>query len=188
LCMYILISYHAFFKHRSCTSHIPLRQKTNTLWQYSAVIAGVVRVILLDSYDRHLHPDFTYSVLFCLSTIEVGLSFVAACAPALKPILSKLAPRLLGTTGHSRDNRYAQGGTPKASRLGYRLDDLSRNTRRTANVTQIESRDRDNKPSQGHRKEDMKGNMIVMTTETDVTWYDHTLHPVKNGTSIESFV
>jgi hypothetical protein len=149
----------------------------------------VVRVILLDKYDRHLPPDFSYSLIFCLSTIEVGLSFIAACAPALKPIVVKLAPKLLGTSSRSRSrDKYGRGGTTRASKLGYRLDDLSRNTRRPANVTQIGSGQVEDQSSMGNSSEKVGNQGIVLTTQTDVTWHEDSLHPTKRGTSMESLV
>ena len=147
-------------------------------------------MILLDQYDRHLPPDSSYSLIFCLSTIEVGLSFIAACAPALQPIVVKLAPKLLGTSSRSRgiDNKYGRGGTPQASKLGYRLDDMSRNKRRTANITQIRAGEIEDQSSMGNRSEQVGNKGIVLTTETDVTWHDDSLYPAKKGTSMESLV
>ncbi|RDW94961.1 hypothetical protein BP5796_00724 [Coleophoma crateriformis] len=62
-------------------------------------ISGLVRIILLDHFDRHPPADPGYSLLFCLSTIEIGLAFVAACAPALRPIVVKVVPQIFGTNG-----------------------------------------------------------------------------------------
>ncbi|KAL6238433.1 hypothetical protein BDW75DRAFT_227878 [Aspergillus navahoensis] len=42
----------------------------------TTVLAGIFRVILLDNFDRHIPADSTSSVLFCLSTIEVGLALL----------------------------------------------------------------------------------------------------------------
>ena len=81
-----------------------------------------------------------------------------------------------------------KGGTPQASKLGYQMDNLSRNTRRTANITQIESGDHDDKPSMGNSGVQVGRKGIVMTTETDVTWHEDSLNPAKNGTSMESLV
>ncbi|KIM98242.1 hypothetical protein OIDMADRAFT_43326 [Oidiodendron maius Zn] len=171
--------------------HIQWKQKLMVIGILSfglvTVVAGIVRVILLDRYDRHLPPDFSYSLLFCISTIEVGLSFVAACAPALKPIVVRIAPKLLGTTSRSRDNKYLKGGTPQASRLGYRLDNLSRNTRQATNVTQIESTEGEDKLSLENNSEHRMKDGIVMTTETQVMWHTSS-QPAKNGTSMESLV
>lgn len=151
------------------------------------VIAGVVRVILLDSYDRVLPPDFTYSLLFCLSTIELGLSFVAACAPAMKPLIVKIAPKFFGTSrSRSRShNQYIKSGS-QANKLGYRLDEMSRNTRQGTNITQVDT-DFEDKSSVENaiRQGGKKG--IVLTTETNVTW-QNTPMTAKKGTSMESLV
>ena len=153
----------------------------------STVIAGVVRVILLDKFDRHIPADATHSLLFCISTIEVGLSFIAACAPALKPIVLRIAPKLLGTTSRSRDNKYIKGGSLQANQLGYQLDNLPRNTRQTTNITPIESTEHAEKSSLGNHSGPAAQKGIVMTTETQVMWHT-SRQPVKDGTSTESLV
>lgn len=99
----------------------------------------------------------------------------------------RIAPKLLGTTSRSRDNKYVKGGTAQASRLGYRLDDLSRNTRQATNVTQIESTEGEDKLSLENNSEHGMKDGIVMTTETQVMWHTSS-QPAKNGTSMESLV
>ncbi|KAK1148038.1 hypothetical protein N8T08_010672 [Aspergillus melleus] len=105
------------------------------------VISGIVRVVLLDRYDRHLPEDYTYSVLFCLSTIEVGLSFIAACAPSFKPLVMTIIPKMFGTKSQSGD-KY--NGTYSRNGPGYALEDRSKMSRRTHNgnnTTQIQGGD-----------------------------------------------
>ncbi|PMD44537.1 hypothetical protein L207DRAFT_421593, partial [Hyaloscypha variabilis F] len=45
------------------------------------VISGLVRLVLLEAYNASKPTDFTYTILFTISTIETGLAFMAACAP-----------------------------------------------------------------------------------------------------------
>jgi hypothetical protein len=128
------------------------------------VVAGIVRVILLDSFDRHFPKNYTHSVLFCVSTIEVGLSFVAACAPSFKPLITRLLPKLFGST---RTGPY-NGSTNRSGR-GYTLENSSNFTRRgnDQTITVVEAGDRE----LGHGPKKMNSkNMITMTTQMEVTW------------------
>lgn len=127
------------------------------------VVAGIIRIILLDEFDRHLPENYTHSVLFCVSTIEVGLAFVAACAPSFKPLIARLGPKLLGST---RTGPY--GSTSGRVRLGYNLEDRSNYTRQTQDqsLTVVEA---GHSAELGSAKKHDK-NIITMTTEMEVSW------------------
>lgn len=147
-------------------------------------MAGIVRVILLDEYDRNIPANYTHSVLFCLSTIEVGLSFVAACAPSFKPLVARLLPKLFSST---RGERYYNGSASRSGRgrLGYDLGNMSNYSRRTQdqNVTVIEA---DGELDYGPATVNTK-NTITMTTQMEVTW-DHSIRKELHTSSTESLV
>ncbi|KAL4994025.1 hypothetical protein BDV10DRAFT_197863 [Aspergillus recurvatus] len=180
--------------------HIAKRQKIMLIGILSfgliTVLAGIIRVILLDNFDRHIPADSTYSVLFCLSTIEVGLAFVAACAPALKPLFMRPVPKLFSTNSRSGHyNNHARAGTSR--RWGYDLDPLARSRCTmhrggSGNVATVEAAEEDGSFGAGKRNGD--GNdkgKIMMTTETEVKWHDHHSpigRPVDDGSSTESLV
>ncbi|KAJ5890289.1 hypothetical protein N7504_011099 [Penicillium tannophilum] len=133
------------------------------------VVAGIIRVILLDNYDRHIPKNYTHTVLFCVSTIEVGLSFVAACAPSFKPLVARLLPKLLG--GSSRSGRYHNGSTVRSRARSYNLENMSNFAQRTHDqtLTIVEAGEND----VGYRPaEPSPKNIITMTTQMEVTW-DH---------------
>ncbi|KAK6596482.1 hypothetical protein H4I96_09134 [Botrytis cinerea] len=168
------------------------------------VVIGIIRIILLDSFDRKPPADITYSLLFCITTIEVGLSFVCACAPALKPIFVRIIPKLFGDSSRSRSQKkstegYGQGRTARRPE-GYELSrrtphhtteigagDIEGDYDKMSDVTDVES---------GHGKGDglNKGQMgIAVRTETEVKWHDNMSvnngKPVrKSGSSTESLV
>ncbi|KKK22283.1 hypothetical protein P175DRAFT_0556239 [Aspergillus ochraceoroseus IBT 24754] len=150
------------------------------------VISGIVRVVLLDRYDRHPPADYTYSVLFCISTIEVGLAFVAACAPSLKPLAAKLLPKVF--SNRSRSGPQYSRGEGTSGRLGYNMDALSRSrrTQNEGNLTLVEAGEDERQYNIG--RSDKPG--IMMTTEMEVKWHgsDSTNHPVNDGSSTESLV
>ncbi|KAL4767975.1 hypothetical protein BDW60DRAFT_211469 [Aspergillus nidulans var. acristatus] len=173
--------------------HIAKKQKIMLIGILSfgliTVLAGIIRVILLDNFDRHIPADSTNSVLFCLSTIEVGLAFVAACAPALKPLFMRLLPKLFSTNSRSGQcNNHARAGT--SSRWGYDLDALSRSRRtmyhdRSNNATTVEAGEEGGSPGAGKRDGARDGQgKIMLTTETEVKWHDHEV----GGSSTESLV
>ncbi|KAL4900865.1 hypothetical protein BDW74DRAFT_182450 [Aspergillus multicolor] len=200
--------------------HIARRQKIMLVGILSfglvTVLAGIIRVILLDNFDRHIPDDSTYSVLFCLSTIEVGLAFVAACAPALKPLFMRLVPKLFSAS--SRGGQYhARAGTSSRRAYGYaygggyNLDPMGRSRRtQDGNVTSVEAGEWTERGRSRSRSRSRKGGRggggkggIFMTTETEVKWHDqdhdaeqghqHSQHssigrPVDDGSSMESLV
>ncbi|KAJ5502341.1 hypothetical protein N7463_005215 [Penicillium fimorum] len=148
------------------------------------VVAGIVRLILLDDFDRHMPENYTHSVLFCVSTIEVGLSFVAACAPSFKPLVTRLVPKLFGST---RTGPY-NGSTNRSgrTRLGYKLEEMSNFTNRTQDQTVTTVEAGEGELSYGPVK--LKdNNMITMTTKLEVTW-GQTNSEEQHTSSTESLV
>ncbi|KAJ5753264.1 hypothetical protein N7520_010181 [Penicillium odoratum] len=150
------------------------------------VAAGIIRVILLDQYDRHFPKNYTHTVLFCVSTIEVGLAFVAACAPSFKPLIARLLPRLWG--GSSRSGRYHNGSTGRSGRArSYNLEQMSNFTRRTQdqNITVVEAGGDESSysPTETNNK-----NIITMTTQMEVTWDHRPPREEQHTSSTESLV
>ncbi|OJJ04887.1 hypothetical protein ASPVEDRAFT_820783 [Aspergillus versicolor CBS 583.65] len=171
--------------------HIARKQKIMLVGILSfgliTVLAGIIRVILLDKFDRNIPPDSSYSVLFCISTIEVGLAFVAACAPALKPLFVRLVPRLFSSASHT-----GQYNRP-AGRYGYAYDlDHVSKSRKTqgGNTTSVLGGDEDVPAPCGSQSVSKRKNGIMMTTETEVRWEDSpgTVDGTVNDSSTESLV
>ncbi|KAL4806376.1 hypothetical protein BDV18DRAFT_160445 [Aspergillus unguis] len=159
---------------------------------FVTVLAGIVRVILLDNFDRHIPADSTYSVLFCLSTIEVGLAFVAACAPALKPLVARVLPKLFGASGAVKYENEVAGRYA----YGYALDPMAGSRRTNAEGGTYSNGEVSRGRSRGGRgrdREDKDG--IMMTTEMEIK-YDHECDSraykqgrnEKEGGSMESLV
>lgn len=150
------------------------------------VLAGIIRVILLDKFDRNIPPDSSYSVLFCISTIEVGLAFVAACAPALKPLFVHLVPKLFSTASHTGQYNRAAGRYG----YGYDLDHVSKSRKTQGNTTSVLGGDEDVSAPYGSQSASKRKNGIMMTTETEVRWDDSpgTVDGTVNDSSTESLV
>ncbi|KAJ5490417.1 hypothetical protein N7453_011242 [Penicillium expansum] len=148
------------------------------------VVTGIVRLILLDNFDRHMPKNYTHSVLFCVSTIEVGLSFIAACAPSFKPLVTRIVPKLFGST---RTGPY-NGSTNRSgrARLGYNLEETTNFTHRTQDkiTTTVEGGDDELSYSPTNLK---ANNVITMTTEMEVTW-DRSNIEEQETSSTESLV
>ncbi|KAJ5176564.1 uncharacterized protein N7482_002441 [Penicillium canariense] len=156
------------------------------------VAAGIIRVILLDHYDRHIPENYTHSVLFCVSTIEVGLSFVAACAPSFKPLIARLVPKLFGgstrSNRYTRNGQYANGSTSRSRRSGlsYNLEEMPHFSPCThnQNVTLVQAGD----SGLGYGPTEINSkSTITMTTEMEVT-YDQSLRQEQHTSSTESLV
>ncbi|KAL2784412.1 hypothetical protein BJX66DRAFT_348428 [Aspergillus keveii] len=153
------------------------------------IIAGVVRIVLLDFYDRKLAAgklvDYNYNVYFALSTIEIGLVIVAACAPSFKPLVAKILPKFFSSRDRNGPSySYNRGG---ASGRMYDLDNLSRGrrTQGEGNHTQVRTTndDRDSTGSAAAKAG------IMLTTETEVKWQEDDIRqPSGRGSSTESLV
>ncbi|PKX96344.1 uncharacterized protein P174DRAFT_474397 [Aspergillus novofumigatus IBT 16806] len=145
-----------------------------------SVISGIVRVILLDDYDRNIPADYTYTLLFCISTIEVGLSIIAACAPALKPLFVMIIPKVFSSNKSRTGPQYNRYGASRSGPMGYDLDHISRGSRRGQGETMIEADD-------DERGDRLSKNGIVLTTE--MHWHEsRSGRPITQGSSTESLV
>lgn len=128
------------------------------------MVAGITRLILLDKFDRHMPKNSTHSLLFCVSTIEVGLSFIAACAPSFKPLVTRIVPRLFGSTRTGPNI-----GSTSRTWLSYNLEQTSSFTPRTHDQVITTVAAGDDKAGHGSTKFEAD-NIITMTTQMEVTW------------------
>ncbi|KAL2842721.1 hypothetical protein BJY01DRAFT_264447 [Aspergillus pseudoustus] len=152
------------------------------------IIAGVVRIVLLDIYDRKLAAgklaDYNYNVYFSLSTIEISLVIIAACGPSFKPLVSKILPKFFSSRDRNGPQYSYNRGT--SGRM-YDLDNLSRGrrTQNEGNHILVETRN-DERDSTG--TVDPKAG-IMLTTETEVKWQeDDVQQPSNRGSSTDSLV
>jgi hypothetical protein len=121
--------------------------------------------VLLAQFSANPPKDFTHSILFCISNIEVGLDFVAACAPYMKPLVLRIAPPFFGST---RFGQTTRGATRPVYELGQ-----SRTWKGTQNMTHVNANGgnfgaRISKDGGLNDKTD-----IIMTRETEVKWQDN---------------
>lgn len=145
----------------------------------STVISGMVRLILLERYTASIPKDPFYTILYSISTIEVGLAFIVACAPSMKPLLRYVLPKVLGSTGYGRT-------TARSGHLGYELSETPRKGRAQSR-TQIEASGNFDAVDLGDLPGDGK-NGILMVKETEIRWHEVKEKSVKNATSTESLV
>ncbi|KAF4626248.1 hypothetical protein G7Y89_g11912 [Cudoniella acicularis] len=147
------------------------------------VISGIVRLVLLQNWSNNTPADFTYTTLFCISTIETGLACTAACAPYMKPLLMQFLPRLFGSTRYGKSSR-------RNSRMGVGAYELSDHRSRNGQGydTRIEAGGFDAKVMGAVDKDGENAGGIVMVKETEIKWQDVGEKSVKNATSTESLV
>ncbi|GAM40104.1 hypothetical protein TCE0_034f12193 [Talaromyces pinophilus] len=65
-------------------------------------------------FPTSVNMDYTYSIGFVSSAVEVNVAVISACCPALKSLIGRIAPRFLGTSGRgtygkSSNTRYGHG-------------------------------------------------------------------------------
>ncbi|KAH6675468.1 hypothetical protein B0J14DRAFT_636979 [Halenospora varia] len=123
------------------------------------VISGIVRIVLLDRARNKPKPDKNHSVLFTISTIEVGLAFIAACAPYMKPILAKHAPGIFGSTAYGQSHR--------PSRKDYELSERTRRSKAQNNTKNGTNSEFD--PEEGKMETFVGNNGLIGRTETTIT-------------------
>jgi hypothetical protein len=143
----------------------------------------MVRLILLEAYTASVPKDPLYTILYSISTIEVGLAFIVACAPSMKPLLKYILPKLFGSSlGYGRT-------TARNSRIGYELSETPRKGNRTQSRTKIEASGNFDSVALGDLSDAGKSG-IVTVKETDIRWQEVDVKEksMKNATSTESLV
>jgi hypothetical protein len=121
--------------------------------------------VLLAQFSANPPKDFTHTILFCISNIEVGLAFVAACAPYMKPLVLRIAPTFFGSTRFGKT-------TGRATRPVYELSQ-SGIWKGTKTMTHVNASGdnfgaRISKDGGLNDKTD-----IMMARETEVKWQDN---------------
>jgi hypothetical protein len=130
----------------------------------STVVSGLVRLVLLAHFAAHPPKDITHTILFCISSIEVGLAFVAACAPYMKPLVLRIAPKFFGSTRFGKT-------TGMATRPVYELSQ-NRTWKGTQTMTHVDASG-DDFGARILREGGMNDKTdIMMTRETEVRWQE----------------
>ncbi|KAF2646758.1 hypothetical protein P280DRAFT_416305 [Massarina eburnea CBS 473.64] len=70
-------------------------------------IAGLVRVYYTHLYLTHFDTFWNGGILLVICSLETSLAIACGCLPGCKPLMSRLFPRVFGTTV-SRDNSNAR--------------------------------------------------------------------------------
>ncbi|KAK1990447.1 hypothetical protein LX36DRAFT_592576 [Colletotrichum falcatum] len=145
-----------------------------------SIIVAILRVNDLRKRLYNLDPghDFRMTIGDTYSTIEVNLSIIATCIPALRPLFRKWMPGLFsnkssaGKAGYN-SNHFATYGTGTANRAG-----ASRHNRNTLgggfplkDMRNTHTEVRGHSPD-GSEEEMMTFNGIVRTTDVKVTYND----------------
>ncbi|KAG9239068.1 hypothetical protein BJ875DRAFT_414974 [Amylocarpus encephaloides] len=137
------------------------------------LVTGIVRIYLLDDQKRRPKQDSTYTIVFTTSTVEIGLAFVAACAPYFKAILVKHFPSIFGSTRGALDNS-------RPSRKDYELSEKSRWMR-----TQTFKSSRNTRQSDG---DDGNAKRLITKTETITVTSELREPGEKSARSVERMV
>ncbi|KAE9378283.1 hypothetical protein N431DRAFT_541791 [Stipitochalara longipes BDJ] len=166
---------------------IPIRQKLMLIGILSfgliTVISGLIRLILLETYSASKPTDFTHTILFTISTIETGLAFMAACAPYMKPLILKIAPRISSMTPYSKTTDQP---TPKAYEFSSKSSMGNASRTQTKIQSSVDFTFKAGVEASG-QEDGFVGseNEIVMVRETEIRWQG--LEPnVKNEASTQS--
>ncbi|KAK6510253.1 hypothetical protein TWF481_004970 [Arthrobotrys musiformis] len=100
--------------------NMPKRQKIPLMMIFALgffiCIVSILRLRFLIILSKSMDPTWDQPATAYWSAIEMNISIVCACLPALKPLLSLMAPSIFGTTASGsqppsyRDYRNASGG------------------------------------------------------------------------------
>ncbi|KAK2735297.1 hypothetical protein FQN57_001192 [Myotisia sp. PD_48] len=109
---------------------LPLRRKiaVTLLLSLGAIVTVIstwrLIVFVLIFYTAKDTIDSRHIVTFCAASIETHVAVICACGPAMKPVIKRYFPRIIGTSQNRTGRRtyglsggYAASGT-KNSRLG----------------------------------------------------------------------
>lgn len=105
--------------------------------------------------------DATYVITGAMywSVIELNIGILAASIPSMKPIASRYAPRLLGSSFIKSGNKSS---SYLKSNTGFKSSGLGRSNVGTMELQSMERSDRFGQQSVGHRTEIGKGNGTVV--------------------------
>ncbi|KAH7082002.1 hypothetical protein BKA63DRAFT_589914 [Paraphoma chrysanthemicola] len=87
---------------------MPMRRKMHLLAVFClgffACAVSIVRLTEIHRHEDSSDPAWDTSSTAYWSTVELNVGILCACLPTLRPLLRKIAPRLLGSTGGRSEN------------------------------------------------------------------------------------
>ncbi|KJR85159.1 uncharacterized protein SPSK_09383 [Sporothrix schenckii 1099-18] len=99
---------------------IPTRQKVilMVIFAFGTVVCITSIIRLRSLLSISVSPDTTFAGvdIAMWSNIEINVAIICASAPALKPFVSRIAPKLLGSSGNSGNRSRGTGYGPNSQR------------------------------------------------------------------------
>ncbi|KAF2654178.1 hypothetical protein K491DRAFT_601347 [Lophiostoma macrostomum CBS 122681] len=78
-------------------------------------VVSILRLQSLVHFASSTNPTWDQWAVNVWSTVEINVGIICACMPAIRVLLVRLFPRVLGTTAHTNQQYHAKYGTNKAS-------------------------------------------------------------------------
>ncbi|EWC48026.1 hypothetical protein DRE_02605 [Drechslerella stenobrocha 248] len=128
--------------------NMPLRQKIPLMFIFALgffiCIVSILRLRFLIILSKSTDPTWDQPATAYWSAIEMNISIVCACLPALKPLVSVIAPSIFGSAPTSqppsyRDYRNGRGGGKKIGGSWSFSDRLKRSRSDTMCTTTMDS-------------------------------------------------
>lgn len=120
------------------------------------------------------NPDPTHDIGFVTSAVEVNIAIISSCGPALKPLLHRWTPHLLGTSYASRSRRnrsgyayYNESNGHGGIRSGTHNSHMNRSRTRISTIQSYN--DRDDFKSSGLHPHDPRYHQQEMELSTNIS-------------------
>ncbi|KAK6360014.1 hypothetical protein TWF696_001135 [Orbilia brochopaga] len=102
--------------------NMPKRQKIPLMFIFALgffiCIVSILRLRFLIILSRSMDPTWDQPATAYWSAIEMNISIVCACLPALKPLVSLVAPTIFGSTPASNPPSYRDYRNGRAKKIG----------------------------------------------------------------------
>ncbi|KAK6080622.1 integral membrane protein [Seiridium cupressi] len=119
-----------------------------------ACVSSIIRITYIPQMLVSLDATYVISGAMYWSVIELNIGILAASIPSMKPIASRYAPRLLGSS-YKKSNGHKSSSYLKSS--GFKSSGLGRSRNGTMELQSVERGDRFELQSAGNTTEIRKG-------------------------------
>lgn len=115
------VSFHAIMRENTC---LPV---------HSVTVVSCLRLQSLVHFATSNNPTWDQVEVVRWSNIEINIGIVCACLPAIRVILVRMFPTILGSSRNTSNHAYANYGSHGITGGGSALRSVNRNKSQTTN-------------------------------------------------------
>ena len=110
LCRYF-VSHPTHFLPNHLKNYLLIRE-------FSVTVISILRLRSLVNFAASANPTWDQADVILWSNIEINIGIICACLPALRVILVRMFPKILGSTNGTSQPYYAYGSQSRGMRKG----------------------------------------------------------------------